>query len=65
MFDGFRFDGVTSMIYNHHGIAFSFTGGLFFFKDYHEYFSSNTDIDALAYLTLANYLIHSINQVKF
>jgi 1,4-alpha-glucan branching enzyme len=32
-FDGFRFDGVTSMLYHHHGINFGFSGG------YHEYFS--------------------------
>ena len=32
-FDGFRFDGVTSMLYHHHGINVGFSGG------YHEYFS--------------------------
>jgi 1,4-alpha-glucan branching enzyme len=26
MFDGFRFDGVTSMMYTHHGIGASFSG---------------------------------------
>ncbi|VVA25717.1 PREDICTED: 1 [Prunus dulcis] len=53
-FDGFRFDGVTSMLYHHHGINMAFTG------DYHEYFSEATDVDAVVYLMLANYLIHKI-----
>ncbi|XP_051139196.1 1,4-alpha-glucan-branching enzyme-like isoform X2 [Andrographis paniculata] len=54
MFDGFRFDGITSMLYHHHGINMSFTG------DYNEYFSEATDVDAVIYLMLANDLIHSI-----
>lgn len=37
-FDGFRFDGVTSMLYHHHGINIVFTG------DYNEYFSEATDV---------------------
>lgn len=53
-FDGFRFDGVTSMLYHHHGINIVFTG------DYNEYFSEATDVDAVVYLMLANCLIHSI-----
>nr|BAE96955.1 starch branching enzyme I [Ipomoea batatas] len=53
-FDGFRFDGVTSMLYHHHGINLTFTG------DYNEYFSEKTDVDAVVYLMLANTLIHSI-----
>ena len=53
-FDGFRFDGVTSMIYENHGLGEAFT-------DYRLYFSMNTDIDALVYLTLANALIHQVN----
>ncbi|KAG4391845.1 hypothetical protein GLYMA_04G017700v4 [Glycine max] len=53
-FDGFRFDGVTSMLYHHHGINIAFTG------DYNEYFSEATDVDAVVYLMLANCLIHSI-----
>ena len=53
-FDGFRFDGVTSMLYHHHGINMSFTG------KYNEYFSEATDVDAVVYLMLANCLIHSI-----
>ncbi|KAK4489907.1 hypothetical protein RD792_000555 [Penstemon davidsonii] len=53
-FDGFRFDGVTSMLYHHHGINMAFTG------NYNEYFSEATDVDAVVYLMLANNLIHSI-----
>lgn len=55
-FDGFRFDGVTSMLYFHHGIGFSFSGS------YSEYFgeSSHVDEDACTYLMLANYLLHSV-----
>jgi 1,4-alpha-glucan branching enzyme len=53
-FDGFRFDGVTSMLYHHHGMNMAFTG------NYSEYFSEATDIDAVVYLMLANYLIHKI-----
>ncbi len=52
-FDGFRFDGVTSMIYNDHGLGTSF-------DDYGKYFSMNTDIEALNYLQLANELIKEI-----
>jgi 1,4-alpha-glucan branching enzyme len=44
--DGSRFDGVTSMLYHHHGIAVGFTG------DYREYFGLQTDLDALTLLAL-------------
>ncbi|MFR8032973.1 MAG: alpha-amylase family glycosyl hydrolase [Lachnospiraceae bacterium] len=54
-FDGFRFDGVTSMIYHDHGLGISF-------DNYDKYFSMNTDIEALTYLTLANDLIHQMNK---
>ena len=54
-FDGFRFDGVTSMLYQHHGIDMGFSGG------YNEYFSMATNTDAIAYLMLANELIHEIH----
>ncbi|KAI8801751.1 glycoside hydrolase [Cladochytrium replicatum] len=48
-FDGFRFDGVTSMLYTHHGIGTGFTG------HYEEYFSGGkADLDACVYLMLAN-----------
>ena len=53
-FDGFRFDGVTSMLYHDHGLGSAFT-------DYSMYFSMNTDTDAVTYLQLANELIHEIN----
>lgn len=53
-FDGFRFDGVTSMLYHHHGINMSFSG------NYNEYFSPATNVDAVVYLMLANDLIHSL-----
>jgi 1,4-alpha-glucan branching enzyme len=51
-FDGFRFDGVTSMIYYDHGLGKNFV-------TYEDYFSGGEDIDALAYLYLANKLIHN------
>jgi len=53
-FDGFRFDGITSMLYQSHGIGKGYTGG------YHEYFGPDADIDSHIYLMLANDLIHSI-----
>lgn len=53
-FDGFRFDGVTSMIYHDHGLGTAFT-------DYGKYFSLNTDLEAITYLQLANELIREIN----
>lgn len=53
-FDGFRFDGITSMLYHHHGIGSGFSGG------YHEYFGPDTDGESLVYLTLANYMVHSL-----
>lgn len=54
-FDGFRFDGVTSMLYRDHGLGSAFC-------NYGMYFSDNTDRDAVIYLSLANELIHSINK---
>ena len=52
-FDGFRFDGVTSMIYYDHGLGKAFT-------DYSFYYDGNEDDDALVYLTMANQLIHEL-----
>lgn len=52
-FDGFRFDGVTSMCYLDHGIGVDFT-------DYAQYFDDNVDEDAITYLTLANRLAHQL-----
>lgn len=51
--DGFRFDGVTSMMYHHHGLG---TG----FDSYDAYFGGDIDNDAIAYLALANKLIHEV-----
>jgi 1,4-alpha-glucan branching enzyme len=52
--DGFRFDGVTSMMYDHHGLGKAFTG-------YQHYFDESVDEEALTYLSLANSLIHEID----
>ncbi|XP_034404328.1 1,4-alpha-glucan-branching enzyme [Cyclopterus lumpus] len=53
-FDGFRFDGVTSMLYHHHGIGSGFSG------DYSEYFGLQVDEDSLVYLMLANHILHTL-----
>ena len=53
-FDGFRFDGVTSMLYKHHGIGWHFTG------DYSQYFGEDVDIESCVYLMLANHMIHTL-----
>lgn len=53
-FDGFRFDGVTSMLYHHHGIGVDF-------GDREGYFSQGVEFDAVTYLQLANDLAHEIN----
>lgn len=45
-FDGFRFDGVTSMLYVHHGIGYGFSG------NYNEYFGCLVDGEALTYLQI-------------
>ncbi|TLN26584.1 1,4-alpha-glucan-branching enzyme, partial [bacterium] len=52
--DGFRFDGVTSMLYDHHGLGRSFTS-------YDDYFGGHFDEEAWAYLALANALVHKVN----
>ena len=52
--DGFRFDGVTSMLYHDHGL-----GGVF--DNYQKYFSLNTDTQAVTYLQLAAELSKEIN----
>ena len=52
--DGFRFDGITSMLYQHHGLGKNFSG-------YEDYFSEDVDEDAFTYLALANKLIHAVN----
>ena len=53
-FDGFRFDGVTSMLYHDHGLGSAFT-------NMDMYFSMNTDVEAITYLQLANELIREVN----
>ena len=53
-FDGFRFDGVTSMMYHHHGLQMAFTG------NYDEYFGMSTDTDACVYLMLMNNMVHDM-----
>ncbi|MDR1356729.1 MAG: alpha amylase C-terminal domain-containing protein [Tannerellaceae bacterium] len=53
-FDGFRFDGVTSMLYYSHGLGENFT-------NYSDYYNGHQDGDAIMYLTLANKLIHEVN----
>ena len=53
-FDGFRFDGVTSMLYYSHGLGEAFC-------DYSDYFNGHQYDNAICYLTLANELIHEVN----
>ena len=53
-FDGFRFDGVTSMLYYDHGLGKAF-------GSYADYYDGNEDTNAITYLTLANMLIHEVN----
>lgn len=52
--DGFRFDGVTSMLYWDHGLGKDFVG-------YDNYFNEGVDENAVAYLALANMLVREIN----
>lgn len=54
-FDGFRFDGITSMLYWDHGLGRDFT-------EYKFYYDGNQDENAIIYLTLANRLIHQVNR---
>lgn len=51
--DGFRFDGVTSMLYYSHGLGEAFGG-------YGDYFNGHQDNNAICYLTMANLLIHEV-----
>ena len=53
-FDGFRFDGVTSMLYHSRGVGQGFSG------HYDEYFGLNVDTEALVYLMLANDILHKL-----
>lgn len=52
-FDGFRFDGVTSMIYLDHGLGLKVCA-------YDAYFGPNIDADAVSYLQLANEVAHGV-----
>lgn len=52
--DGYRFDGITSMLYTHHGMGRAF--------DHYDAYFEHVDDDALAYLTLANQLIHQVKR---
>ncbi len=52
-FDGFRFDGVTSMLYHDHGFGAGF-------GSYDDYFHGRTDEDAVTYLTLATQLMDEL-----
>ena len=54
-FDGFRFDGVTSMLYYSHGLGESFC-------EYADYYNGHQDGNAITYLMLANDLIHQVNK---
>jgi 1,4-alpha-glucan branching enzyme len=51
--DGFRFDGITSMLYRHHGFNKAFTS-------YDDYYGDSVDEEALTYLALANEVIHTV-----
>lgn len=53
-FDGFRFDGITSMIYWDHGLGRDFT-------EYKFYYDGDQDENAITYLTMANKLVHEVN----
>ena len=53
-FDGYRFDGVTSMLYYSHGLGEAFC-------NYDDYFNGHQDDDAICYLMLANRVIHQFN----
>ena len=53
-FDGFRFDGITSMLYHDHGLGSNFDND-------NKYFSLNTHTEAITYLQLANELIREVN----
>lgn len=52
--DGFRFDGVTSMLYWDHGLGKDFVG-------YDNYFNAGVDENAVTYLALAAMLVKEIN----
>ncbi len=53
-FDGFRFDGVTSMLYSDHGLGQEFS-------EYADYFGQKVELDSIAFLMLANEVVHAVN----
>ena len=53
-FDGYRFDGITSMLYWDHGLNKDFT-------EYNLYYDGNQDENAITYLALANRVIHQVD----
>ena len=53
-FDGYRFDGITSMLYWDHGLDKDFT-------EYNLYYDGNQDENAITYLALANRVIHQVD----
>jgi hypothetical protein len=58
-FDGFRFDGVTSMLYVHHGMGTGFSGG------YHEYFSEATDIVFTNFIFFQHFKIQGFTSLPY
>lgn len=54
-FDGFRFEGITSLLFHHHGIGREFN----LHQDLGNYFSFDTNNSASSYLMLANELVHT------
>lgn len=52
--DGFRFDGITSMLYSHHGRGTAF-------DNYKKYFSMDTDLESIVYLMLATEVAKEVN----
>lgn len=55
-FDGLRFDAITSLLYEHHGISYGFTG------NYNEYFNDNLILESVAFMTLCNILMKKLKK---
>lgn len=58
LIDGFRFDGLTSMFYHHHGVGRDFKD----YNDFGRYFSFETDQEACTYLMVASEFLHSLGK---
>lgn len=54
-FDGYRFDGVSSMLYHNHGLGDGVSG------HYDDYFGLNVDTEVFTYLSLANKIMHDLD----